>query len=102
MTAPAIQTSGLGARYAGQATPALADVTLDVPAGERLLLLGPNGAGKSTFIRVLGGLMRPWHGTALVHGFPARHARRHVGVVSHSTYLYGELTALENLRLFGE
>jgi ABC-type multidrug transport system ATPase subunit len=77
-------------------------VSLQVEAGERLLLLGPNGAGKSTFIRVFAGLMRPAHGAALVHGQPARRARSLVGVVSHATYLYDELTALENLRFYGE
>jgi heme exporter protein A len=41
-------------------------------------------------------------GQALVHGRVAKHARRQVGVVSHATFLYDELTALENLRLFGE
>jgi heme exporter protein A len=65
-----------------------------------LLLLGPNGAGKSTFIRVFAGLMRAAHGQALVLDQPARQARAQVGVVSHATFLYEELTALENLRLF--
>jgi heme exporter protein A len=75
-------------------------VTLHVAPGERLLLLGPNGAGKSTFIRVFAGLMRAAHGQALVLDQPARQARAQVGVVSHATFLYEELTALENLRLF--
>lgn len=78
------------------------DVSLTLAAGERLLLLGPNGAGKSTFIRVFSGLMRPASGSALVHGHPARRAREVVGVVSHATYLYDELTAAENLRFYGE
>ena len=77
-------------------------MSLEVAAGERLLLLGPNGAGKSTFIRVFAGLMRPTHGQALVNGVLPRRARGLVGVVSHATYLYDELTALENLRFYGE
>jgi ABC-type multidrug transport system ATPase subunit len=80
----------------------LADVTLTVAPGERLLLLGPNGAGKSTFIRVFSGLMRAERGQALVMDRPTRQARGLVGVVSHSTYLYDELTASENLRLYAE
>ena len=100
----ALRAERLTARYPTQpsATPALIDVDLDLEAGERLLLVGPNGAGKSTFIRVFAGLMRAAHGKALVAGLPARAARARVGVVSHVTYLYDELTALENLRLFGE
>lgn len=77
-------------------------MTLSLEPGERLLLLGPNGAGKSTFIRVFAGLMRPSSGVALVQGLPPRRARAQVGVVSHATYLYEELTAAENLRFYGE
>src|SRR5579864_5990624 len=100
----ALSAEGLTARYPGQLTaaPALADINLTLQAGERLLLLGPNGAGKSTFIRVFAGLMRASHGQALVRGRPARSARNLVGVVSHATYLYDELTALENLRFYAE
>ena len=79
---------------------ALIDIDLELTAGDRLLLLGPNGAGKSTFIRVFAGLMRATSGKALIAGQPARSARGLVGVVSHATYLYEELTATENLELY--
>ncbi len=94
----------LTARYPGQPAwgAALAEINLEVQPGERLLLVGPNGAGKSTFIRVFAGLMRTESGTALVAGEPARKARGSVGVVAHATYLYDELTAAENLRLYGQ
>jgi ABC-type multidrug transport system ATPase subunit len=100
----ALSAEQLTARYAGQtaASTALREVSLELEQGERLLLLGPNGAGKSTFIRVFAGLMRPTHGNALVAGQPARSARGRVGVVGHSTYLYEELSAAENLRLYAE
>lgn len=99
-----VRAEGLTARYPGQpaVTPALIDVDLELAAGERLLLLGPNGAGKSTFIRVFAGLMRATRGKALVAGQPARQARASVGVVSHATFLYDELTAAENLRLYAD
>ncbi len=100
----ALSADALTARYPGQpaATPALIDVELSLERGERLLLLGPNGAGKSTFIRVFAGLMHASRGNALVMGQPPRSARGMVGVVSHTTYLYDELTAAENLRLYAE
>ena len=100
----ALSAQGLTARYPGQpaSRPALVDVDLDVEGGQRLLLIGPNGAGKSTFIRVFAGLMHAAHGKALVTGLPARSVRNLVGVVSHATYLYDELTAAENLRFYGE
>jgi ABC-type multidrug transport system ATPase subunit len=97
-----LRADGLTARYAGQRHPALRDVHLSLSRGERLLLVGPNGAGKSTFIRVFAGLMRPSRGQALVSEMPARNARHLTGVVSHATYLYDELTAMENLRFYGE
>jgi len=82
--------------------PALHEVHLELAKGDRLLLVGPNGAGKSTFIRVFAGLMNPSGGSALVLDRPARSARDVVGVVTHSPFLYDELTALENLRLYAE
>jgi heme exporter protein A len=100
----ALRAEGLTARYPGQplSTPALLDINVELQAGERLLLLGPNGAGKSTFIRVFAGLMRAQQGQALVLGQKTRSARHLVGVVGHATYLYDELTAAENLRLYAE
>lgn len=100
----ALRAETLTARYPGQAAArsALIDVNLDIQPGERVLLLGPNGAGKSTFIRVFAGLMHSARGKALVDGQPAAAMRAEVGVVSHATFLYEELTALENLQLYAE
>ena len=100
----ALSAEGLTARYPGQlaSRPALVEVDLEVEPGQRLLLIGPNGAGKSTFIRVFAGLMHAAHGKALITGRPAREVRNLVGVVSHATYLYDELTAAENLRFYGQ
>jgi heme exporter protein A len=100
----ALRARGLSARYPGQSTsaPALLDIDLALETGDRLLLLGPNGAGKSTFIRVFAGLMHATQGEALVLDQPARRARSHVGVVSHATYLYDELSPEENLRFYAE
>jgi ABC-type multidrug transport system ATPase subunit len=100
----AIRAERLTARYPAQAPGilALSEMSLEVRRGERLLLLGPNGAGKSTFIRIFAGLMRETAGTASILGQAARRARHLVGVVGHATYLYEELAAEENLRLYGE
>ena len=102
--APALEASGLWAHYGGNgaASAVLADIALQVPIGERLLLLGPNGAGKSTLLRIFSGLMSPTRGSATILGLPAKEARHLVGVLGHSTLLYEELTARENLVLYGE
>jgi heme exporter protein A len=100
----ALNAERLSARYPGQSAsaPALVDVDISLEPGDRLLLVGPNGAGKSTFIRIFAGLMRADNGRAMIGAKPARTARQMVGVVSHATYLYDELTAAENLRLYAE
>src|SRR3990172_1565286 len=83
---------------------ALRSVTLRVAPGERLAIIGPNGSGKSTLLRVLATLLRPSSGTALVGGLDVRRdatqVRRYIGVVSHHTFLYRDLTSRENLEFY--
>jgi heme exporter protein A len=84
--------------------PVLRGVGLRVAAGEFLAVLGPNGAGKTTLLRILATLARPDAGKLAVGGVdalehPAR-ARALIGVVSHQTLIYPDLTALENLEFF--
>jgi heme exporter protein A len=87
----------------------LHDISLSLTAGEVLAVAGPNGAGKSTLLRVLAGLMRPTAGEVRVLGHPltadAAETRRAIGLLSHQTLLYDDLTLLENLtfaaRLYG-
>src|SRR5437867_6247090 len=85
-------------------TRALDGVTLEVGAGEAVALLGANGAGKTTLLKILATLVRPSRGAAAIAGFDcvedAENARRHFGLVAHGTYLYEELTALENLKFW--
>lgn len=87
---------------------ALRGVTLDVPQGESLVIFGPNGAGKTTLLKIAATLVRPTSGTLRLFGADPRRdemIRRMVGVVSHHSYLYAGLTAVENLqfaaRLYG-
>jgi len=87
---------------------ALRGVTLDVEAGESLVVFGPNGAGKTTLLKIVATLMRPTSGRVLLFGTDAHldgMRRSQVGVVSHHSYLYPGLTALENLvfaaRMYG-
>jgi heme exporter protein A len=87
----------------------LHDISLTLAPGEVLAVAGPNGAGKSTLLRVLAGLMRPSAGEVRLLGRPlageGAETRRAIGLVSHQTLLYDDLTLAENLtfaaRLYG-
>ncbi len=83
---------------------ALSGITLNVKRGEFLALFGRNGAGKTTFLKIAATLVRYTHGTLRVEGIDIREeperARRHIGFLSHNTYLYRDLTPIENLRFF--
>src|SRR5499427_4148907 len=83
---------------------ALAGVTLNVERGEFVALFGRNGAGKTTFLKVAATLVRHTHGKLRVEGVDISEepekARRHIGFLSHNTYLYRDLNAVENLRFF--
>ena len=102
--APAVQTERLAKRFAR--TWALRGVSLTVQTGESVCLLGPNGSGKTTLLRLLATAARPSHGDARVFGFDTARdgddVRRRVGLLSHRTFLYGEMTAAENLRFAAE
>jgi heme ABC exporter ATP-binding subunit CcmA len=82
--------------------PALAGADLLVERGEIVHLSGPNGAGKSTLLRACAGLLRVVEGEAEVLGHDLardrRRVRRNVGLLGHSSFLYEELTVLDNLR----
>src|SRR4029078_11476934 len=73
-----------GRLFRGQVE-ALADVSFEVAAGEIVCVMGPNGAGKATLVRILGRLLLPSSGRALVAGADARAAtaafRRRVAFV---------------------
>jgi ABC-type multidrug transport system ATPase subunit len=98
---PLVEARGLSRRYG--AVRALDGIDLVLNRGDVFLLLGPNGAGKSTLLRALAGLLRPTQGTIRIAGRELRRddpdARRFVGLLSHQSLLYDELTLRENLEL---
>jgi heme exporter protein A len=83
---------------------ALRGLDLRVEPGVFLTIFGPNGAGKTTLMKVLATLTRPTEGSALVQGRDvvreAGEVRKLVGVISHNTYLYPQLTGFENLEFY--
>ncbi|HEX2172302.1 MAG TPA: heme ABC exporter ATP-binding protein CcmA, partial [Dehalococcoidia bacterium] len=97
----AIEASGLGKAYG----PAVALRRVDVRVGwnERVVLIGPNGAGKTTLLRLLAVLQRPTVGRLRLAGRETEGGaipRHLIGFVGHSSALYPDLTATENLAFY--
>jgi len=83
--------------------PALRQIKLAVEPGSCVALLGRNGAGKTTLLRIIAGFSKTGKGRVSIFGKDARdtETRRSVGVLGHGISVYEELTAYENLMLFG-
>jgi len=71
---------------------ALKGINFHIKKGEYVSLLGINGAGKTTLIRILAALSKPTEGDILISGTPLK---------SHFTFLYGDMSADENLKFYG-
>lgn len=99
MGEPAITTSKLSKVFGNRR--AVDKVTFDLPQGAFLSIFGPNGAGKTTLLRVLSTLSRATSGTASLMGIDIKEepdkVRDHIGLISHNSMLYLDLTAEENL-----
>ena len=87
------------------ASSALQGINLQLESGKCLGLVGPNGAGKTTLLKILSTLTVPSSGTVTIAGLDASRAAERIrpllGVLSHRTFLYGHLTAFENLHFYG-
>lgn len=83
----------------------LCDVSLALDPGRSLTIFGRNGAGKTTLFGILTGMIRPSEGAVRLNGADPRDVgasfRKHIGVISHSPFLYEDLTAEENLLFYG-
>jgi ABC-2 type transport system ATP-binding protein len=100
---PALQVRNLTRSFGS--IPAVKDVSFTIAQGECCGLLGPNGAGKTTTLSLITGLLALDRGEVLIHGAKLEGdrdpAKRRLGVVPQDLALYEELSALDNLKLFG-
>ena len=83
---------------------ALKNIDLSIYKGSSLVIFGPNGAGKSTLLKILSMQCRLSSGSLLYNNIPYKKLsddfRQNFGIISHQSFLYGGLTAFENLKFY--
>ena len=89
-----IRARGLAMRYGSKRI--FDGLELDVERGGFVIVTGPNGAGKTTLLRLVAGLVLPTAGEITVDA-----SRAQLGFLAHEALVYRELTALENLDMYG-
>lgn len=89
-----IHARKLGRRFGAKRV--IHELDLDVAPRDCLLVTGPNGSGKSTLLALCAGLLAPTGGEIEIAV-----GRGQIGYLAHEPLLYQELTALENLDLYG-
>jgi len=96
-----VDIDGVGARFPTPGGPldALADLSLDVPAGSFTVVIGPNGCGKSTLLRLVAGLLEPSSGAVRVGGSPPRAGDGRVGIAFQQPRLVPWRSVLDNVAL---
>ncbi|MFC1964258.1 heme ABC exporter ATP-binding protein CcmA [Chloroflexota bacterium] len=98
----AIEIGGLAKSFGNRLV--LRGIDLTIKHGESVVIFGPNGAGKTTLIKILATIMKPSAGQVAINGINikdnAEEARRHIGIVTHQTFLYSNLTGYENLEFY--
>ncbi|MHC5160254.1 MAG: heme ABC exporter ATP-binding protein CcmA [Planctomycetota bacterium] len=81
-------------------------VSFTVDSGQTVFLCGVNGAGKTTLLKIISGLLTPDAGTVKLCGASLKHdpekAKQHLGVISHKSMLYPDLSVTENLSFFAD
>ena len=83
----------------------LNDISFSIETGEFVTLIGNNGAGKSTLLRIISTLSKPTHGRITFKVTNKKESlrewRQKIGIISHENRLYGDLSSVDNLRVFG-
>ena len=101
---PAVETRSLVKSFGNMKV--LRGLELKVEKGSTLAIFGPNGAGKTTLIKTLASVMRPTSGSIFIEGLDTKEhsieIRAKTGLLAHQSFLYGALSAEENLTFYGK
>jgi len=104
MAAAVIETKSLTKTFG--ATPVLRGAEFQLDTGTAAVIVGGNGSGKSTLLRIIAGLSQPTEGSATVFGHDSRRLtiedRRRIGMLTHQSWMYPNLSARENLEFYAE
>ena len=98
-----IELKNVSYSFPGSKIPIIKDLSLKIPAGQKIAILGKMGSGKTTFARLLSGLIEPTEGAIMIDGVDIRQIdssdmRRNVGVMLQKTWLFSG-TVKENLQI---
>jgi len=100
-----LRIENLKKSYSGLNRQVLSGLCLTIERGEIYGFLGPNGAGKTTTVNILSGLLKQDEGRIEMFGKPYEENRdyikHHIGIVPQNIAVFPELTAYENLKIFG-
>jgi osmoprotectant transport system ATP-binding protein len=102
MPEPMIRLEHVSKTFSGARTPAVGDLSFDIPEGEVACLVGPSGCGKTTTLRMINRLIEPTSGTITVAGkdirtTPAHELRRGIGYVIQQVGLFAHRTVGDNI-----
>jgi osmoprotectant transport system ATP-binding protein len=100
--AATLELRNVSKQYPGQRQPAIADLSLHVPAGEVCILVGPSGSGKTTALRLINRMIPLSEGDILLGGrsvlaLEPHELRRHIGYVIQQVGLFPHLTVADNI-----
>ena len=99
----AVEFKNVSYTFPGASSPIIRNLSLKIPAGQKVAIVGRMGSGKSTMSRLIAGLIEPSEGAVLIDGVDLRQidksdVRRNVGVMLQDTWLFSG-TVKENLQM---
>lgn len=98
-----VELKGVSYTFPGASSPIVRNLSLTIPAGQKVAIVGRMGSGKSTMLRLISGLVEPTEGAVLIDSVDLRQidksdVRRNIGVMLQETWLFSG-TVKENLQM---